>query len=196
MSSAKEHRHIHGSSGLNFDLAEVRKRYATCVEFEHLPELQTAKEYCERILDEVEGGNYKRLYDAATAGVTLRDTEIDRLQRAIYNALPHDQAAAIIDEAPRALQRNVLRDDELVRLKQKLDDARSVRDKLIDQKQREYVLDWAYRITSAQGAVNQAKKALYIKLRKSGQETSRNRRRGHGSSGRVAATANIQRLVQ
>ena len=54
MSTPKEWRLMHGASGLNFDLAEVRERYATCVRFEHLPELQDAKERYERILDEVD----------------------------------------------------------------------------------------------------------------------------------------------
>lgn len=172
MATPKEWRHMHGASGLNFDLAEVRERYATCVRFEHLPELQDAKERYERILDEVESGNYKRLYDAAVKGVSKRDTEIDRLQRAIYNLLPHEEAAAIIDEAPQALARNVIRETETTKLKQKLDAARVVRDKLIKQKQTEYVVDWAYRIVSAQGAVNQAKKALYIQTRKTNKDVA------------------------
>ncbi len=166
MSSPKSHRHIHGAGGLKFDLVELRKRYADCVRFEHLPELKANREFYERILDEVDGKNYESLYHSTTKSVTLRDTEIDRLQRVIYNMLPHNEAVEKINAAPRAFARNVIRENEMNELKQKLDAARIVRDKLITQKKSEYVVDWAYRIVSAQGSVDQAKKALYIQTRK------------------------------
>jgi len=109
--------------------------------------------------------NFERIYRAAAASVTKRDTEIDRLQRTIYNMLPHDEAVAIIDAAPVALQRTVLREKETVKLKQKLDAARAVRDKIVE-KTPDDVVSHAYQVVSAQGSVNQAKKALYMRLHK------------------------------
>jgi len=149
-----------------FKLSRVRERLATCEKYSHLPELESARQFCRKILKEVDGVNYETLYRAAAHSVTKRDTEIDRLQRAIYNLLPHDEAEAIIDAAPLPLQRTVIRDKQMVNLKQGLDAARAVRDNLITQKQNEFVVDWAYRIVSAQGSVDQAKKALYMYLRK------------------------------
>jgi len=167
----KEWRHIHGSSGLNFDLADVRESYATCVEFEHLPELKTAKDRCEKILDEVEGGNYKRLYDAAASSVSLRDAEVDRLQQAIFESLSYEKAVEIIDAAPIALGRRIIRDSEAAKLKQKLDVARAVRDKIVTKSEIKNEVDRAYQIVAAQGSVNQAKKALYVHLRAIGRDT-------------------------
>ena len=165
MASPKSHRHIRGASGLNFDLTELRSRYADCVRFEHLPELKDARERYESILDEVENGNYKHLYDAAASSVGDGNMEIDRLQRAIFNALPYEKAIEIIDAAPMKHGRRIMRDTEACKLKQELETAREARDKLITQKQTEFVVQWAYRITSAQGSVDQAKKALYMHLR-------------------------------
>ena len=107
--------------------------------------------------------DYERIYNAAARSVTIRDTEIDRLQRTIYGMLPHDDAAAVIDGAPIALQRTVLRDKEHVSLKQRLDSARAVRDRLVE-KTPSNAVDHAYQIVAAQGSVNQAKKALYAYL--------------------------------
>jgi len=165
MSTPKEWRHMHGASGLNFDLTELRKRYADCVRFKHLPELKRAREFYESILDEVEGGNYKKMYDGAAHSVTEHDIEIDRLQRAIFENLPLEKAVEIIDAAPMPHGRMIIRDKEAVKLKQELEVAREARDKLVAQKQNEFVVQWAYRITSAQGSVDQAKKALYMHLR-------------------------------
>lgn len=151
---------------LNFKLTELRKKLAMCEKYSHLPELQSNRESYKRILDEVDSKNYEQIYHAATKGVTLRDTEIDRLQRIIYNLLSHDEAVEKINAAPLALARNVIRETEMNLLKQKLDAARVVRDKLVAQKQDEYTIDWAHRITSTQAAVDQAKKALYIQMRK------------------------------
>lgn len=149
---------------LRFKLAELRENLATCEKYSHLPELQPRADFCKDILDEVEDKNYESIYHAAAAGVTLRDTEIDRLQRVIYGMLPHKEAAEIIDAAPRPLQRNVIRETEMNELKQKLDDARAIRDKAVAKKSDD-VVNHAYRIVSTQGAVEQAKKALYIQLR-------------------------------
>jgi len=165
VSTPKSHRHIHGSGGLRFNLVELRKRYADCVRFEHLPELKANREFYERILDEVDGKNYESLYESAASSVTDGNMEIDRLQRAIFNALPYEKAIEIIDAAPMKHGRRIMRDTEACKLKQDLEAARAVRDKIITQKQTEYVVDWAYRITSAQGSVDQAKKALYMHLR-------------------------------
>lgn len=164
MSSPKSWRHIHGASGLKFDLTELRKRYADCVRFEHLPELTANRELYESILDEIDSKNYRSLYNAATAKVTKSITEIDRLQRAIFEALPCEKAVEIIDAAPTEHSRMIIQDMEAKKLKQALDTARETRDKLVAKKQIEFVVDWAYQITSAQGVVNQAKKALYIHL--------------------------------
>ena len=165
MSSPKSHRHIYGAGGLRFDLVELRKRYADCVRFEHLPELKANREFYERILDEVDGKNYESLYDSTAKSVSRGITEIDRLQRAIFENLPLEKAVEIIDAAPMAHGRMIIRDKEAIELKQKLEVAREARDKLVAQKQNEYIVQWAYRITSAQGSVDQAKKALYMHLR-------------------------------
>lgn len=123
-------------------------------------------EFYERILECTPELDYEPLYHAAAKGVTKRNTEIERLQREIYNMLPHDEATAIINDCDMWVGRPVLRDKENVKLKQSLDAARKVRDELVAQKRNEHVVDWAYRIVSAQGAVNQAKKALYMYLQK------------------------------
>ena len=54
--------------------------------------------------------NYEKMYKAAAAGVTLRDTEIDRLQRIVFEWIPSEEAIELIDKAPRALQRSVIRE--------------------------------------------------------------------------------------
>jgi len=154
-----------GTGGLRFDLVELRKRLATCKAFSHLPELQANKEFYEGILAEVEDKNYESIYRAAAANVTKKITEIDRLQRAIFESLPYDKAVEIIDAAPVEHGRMIIRDTEANKFKQELEAARVIRDKLVEQKQTEYVVQWAYRITSAQGSVDQAKKALYMHLR-------------------------------
>jgi hypothetical protein len=165
MSSPKSHRHIHGASGLKFDLVELRKHYANCVRFEHLPELQARRDFYESILDEVDGKNYESLYNSAAKTVSRGITEIDRLQRAIFENIPLEKAVEIIDDAPMAHGRMIIRDKDAIKLKQELEVAREARDKLVAQKQNEFVVQWAYRITSAQGSVDQAKKALYMHLR-------------------------------
>ena len=140
--------------------------------FSHLPELQPNLKLFRRIVARIKYSDsklmFERIYRAAAASVTKRNTEIERLQREIYNMLPHDEAAAIINDCDMWVGRPVLRDKENVKLKQALDAARKVRDGLVAQKRNEFVVDWAYRIVSAQGAVNQAKKALYIHLQKTG----------------------------
>jgi len=165
MATPKEHRLIHGASGLNFDLADVRESYATCVEFEHLPELKTAKDRCEKILDEVEGQNYKSLYDSACSSVQEKVIEIDRLQRAIFESLPLEKAFEIIDAAPVEHGRMIIRDEEATKLKQELDAARTVRDKVVAKNSRDDVVAFAYRVVAIQGSVDQAKKKLYMHLR-------------------------------
>jgi len=165
MSTPKEWRHIHGTGGLIFDLADVRKTYATCVEFEHLPELKAAKERCEKILDEVEGGNYKKLYDSACSGVQEKVIEIDRLQRAVFENLPYEKAVEIIDAAPVAHGRMIIRDTEATKLKQELDSARTLRDKIVSKDSSDDVVAFAYRVVAVQGSVDQAKKKLYTHLR-------------------------------
>ena len=161
----KEWRHIHGSGGLIFDLADVRETYATCVEFEHLPELQSAKERCEKILDEVEGKNYEHLYNSACTSVQEKVIEIDRLQRAIFESLPLEKAVEIIDAAPVEHGRMIIRDTEATKLKQELDTARALRDKVVAKDSNDDVVAFAYRVVAVQGSVDQAKKALYMHLR-------------------------------
>lgn len=147
------------------EFKELRERLAACDKYSYLPELQSNRDFYQGILDEIGYVDYEPIYHAAAASVTLRDTEIERLQRAIYNMLPHEEAVEIIDGAPRPLQRNVIRETEMNLLKQKLDAARAIRDKVVAQKSGD-VVNHAYRIVSVQGAVEQAKKALYIQLRK------------------------------
>ncbi len=153
-----------------FKLTELRENLAQCERFSHLELLDTNREFYKSVLKEVDGVNYELIYHAAAASVTKRNTEIDRLQRTIYSILPHDEATAIIDGAPLALQRTVLRDKEHVSLKQRLDSARVIRDRLVE-KTPTNAVDHAYQIVTAQGSVNQAKKSLYTYL----QETRKSR---------------------
>ena len=161
----KSHRHIHGAGGLKFDLAELRKRYADCVRFEHLPELETNRKLYESILDEVDGKNYESLYDSTAKNVSRGITEIDRLQRAIFENLPLEKAIEIIDAAPQAHGRMIIRDKEAVELKKELDAARALRDKVVAKDSDDDVVAFAYRVVSVQGSVDQAKKKLYMHLR-------------------------------
>ena len=165
MSSPKSHRHIHGASGLNFGLTELRERYATCVKYEHLPELDANREFYESILDEVESKNYESLYNSATHSVTEHGIEIDRLQRAIFEALPYEKALEIIDAAPVKHGRRIIRDKEACKFKQELDAARALRDKVVAKDSDDDVVAFAYRVVAVQGSVNQAKKKLYMHLR-------------------------------
>lgn len=121
--------------------------------------------FYERILECTPEVDYERLYNAAAHGVTKRNTEIERLQREIYNMLPHDEAAAIINDCDMWVGRPLFREKVAVELKKKLDATRAIRDKVIEQKSDD-VVGHAYRVVSVQGAVDQAKKALYMELRK------------------------------
>jgi len=165
MSFAKSWKHIHGAGGLKFDLAELRERYATCVKFDHLPELKANREFYERILDEVDGKNYEHLYNAAVSSVTNKVTEIDRLQRAIFESLPYEKAVEIIDAAPTEHGRMIIRDKEANKFKQELDTTRAVRDKVVAKDSSDDVVAFAYRVVAVQSSVDQAKKKLYMHLR-------------------------------
>lgn len=58
---------------------------------------------------------------------------------------------------------------DIDKLKQALSTVRAARDKVVAQDSVD-ILGHAYRVVSVQGEVNQAKKALYIKLRQVGQD--------------------------
>jgi len=78
---------------------DSKQGYSACIKF------------YERILECVPDIDYESIYRAAAAGVTMRNTEIDRLQRIIYDNVPN--AVELINEAPQALGRNVVREHEL-----------------------------------------------------------------------------------
>lgn len=130
-----------------------KQGYGTCIKF------------YERILECTTAIDWEFLYNSAAHAVTKRNTEIERLQREIYNMLPHDEAAAIINDCDMWVGRPLFREKVAVELKKKLDATRAVRDKVIEQKSDD-VVGHAYRVVAVQGAVDQAKKALYMELRR------------------------------